>query len=334
MSACVVEPYEDSPQIRTDLARFLERTFAGAATADAWMARFSHWWDTNPCAHLVRERGWVLRESASGALAGFLGLIPACYAVKGEPTPAVAPTTWVVDPRHRQSALMLARRLGKLEGQVLIVSTTSRRDFQARLARRGWVLNDKAVRRFIPCGLLARFLLGSPPPLHPGKRVITDIAEARSLTRPFQKQGSIEKWITLDYLRWYLHSPAREHHFAGVVDESGQLTSFLILAPAPLYRLSGVWSVVDWFTTENDHNELRALLAAVTQSTIWRRTGATATPRPPWLIRLVSLQADPAWSQLRSLTRARVTLNHLHAAPSSCTTLPKHCVPAEGDLGL
>ncbi len=332
MNSVSVQPYEDSPAARTALAAFLGRVFAGAADAGGWAARFVHWWDDNPFAGLTRERGWVLLDRA-GDVAGFLGLIPACYAVNGEPTPALIPTTWVVDPAHRESALMLGRRLQEMEGSALIVSTTGRRDFQERLVRRGWVLNADAVRQFVPCGLAARWLLGPGQPLPEGRRVTTNVDEVRSLERPFQTGHGIEKWLTPEYLRWYRKSPAREHRFAGVMDEEGRVTSFMMLAPAPVLSVLSAWSVVDWFTTAPGNAEISALLA-----TVAARPEAAATngqhKRRPFFLRLTAVTGDDTWSGVRGLWRAPVAWNHFHRAPDAWQSLPKRCVPAEGDLGL
>ncbi len=311
---------------REELAVFLARRVVGEPKAGAWRARFAHWWDENPFAGLVAERGWVLRDGTDGSLVGFLGLIPVCYARDGEPVPAVTPTTWAVDPRHRQSAMKLGRRLARLEGRLLIVCTTGRKDFQQRLVRRGWVLNAEAVRQFVPCGRAARWWLGPPPPLPAGCRIVTNINDVAAIAQACQDGSGIEKWISLDYLRWYLHSPARAHSFIGMVNEEGCLSSFLILASTPVLRVLQTGSVVDWFGSGPcGAKELRALLAQA----------AGTTPR--WtlpLLRLTITAGDSAWAGVRGLLRAPVTLNHFHLPPAAWTPLAKRCVLAEGDLGL
>lgn len=333
MTDCAAQPFSDSPPARQELAEFLARHLP-AASASQWNARFSHWWDQNPFANLVAERGWVLRARATGQLAGFLGLIPACYAKNGAPVPAVTPTTWVVDPRHRLSAPMLGRRLGRLEGRVFIVCTTARKDFQARLIRRGWVSHETGTRQFIPCGPLAQHWLGRPPRLPKDTRLTFDASDVLSIERPFQFERGIEKWITTESLRWYLNSPARRHRFAGIVDAAGCLSAFLILAPEPVCGLLHTWSVVDWFgTPRNRRRSLQALLTAVASNPaaagLDRRLGL-----PPLLLRLTATAGDDSWADVRGMLRASIFMDHLHLPPWSWPALPKHCVPAEGDLGL
>lgn len=334
MNSCVVQPFADSAESREELAHFLTRRVTPRQSVASWQTRFAHWWDANPFRSQTAERGWVLRTRVDGELAGFLGLIPTCYAVEGDPMPAVAPTTWVVDPRHRASAILLGRCLLRLQGRVFIISTTGRKEFQARMARRGWVLQATARRRFVPCGAAARWWLGPTPPLPPGARLVTSLEEVSGLARPFQRGRGIEKWNTLEALRWYLASPARPHRFAGVVEANGVLTAYLVLTPAPVLGALHAWSVVDWFQAEPERDEtLRALLARVAaapeQAGLTRRWGL-----PPLLLRLTALEDDPTWARVRGLLDAPVRLNHLHLAPATWPSYPKRCVLAEGDLGL
>ena len=334
MNTCEVQSYADGAASREELAQFLAAHVPPRQSAAAWRTRFEHWWDANPFRALTEERGWVLRTRTEGELVGFLGLIPSCYAVEGEAMTAVAPTTWVVDSRHRASAILLGRQLLRLQDRVFIISTTGRKEFQTRMARRGWVLNAAARRQFVPCGAAARLWLGSPPELPAGSRIVTSLAEVNAIARPYQNGRGIEKWITLEALRWYLDSPARPHRFAGVVDASGCLTAYLLLTPAPVLRLLNVWSVVDWFQAQPDQDdELRALLAAVAASP--GRAGLTRhCGLPPLLLRLTAMQDDPTWASVRGLMRAPVRLNHLHLAPATWPPYAKRCVLAEGDLGL
>lgn len=330
---CQTLPFEDTPEARLELAGFLGRVFPKGADTAGWLRRFEHWWDLNPFAESSPERGWVVKSLADGSVAGFLGLIPACYAVDGEPTPAVVPTTWVVDPGHREAALMLGRRLKHLEGRTLIVSTTGRRDFQGRLVKRGWVPHTEAVRQFVPCGRSSRWLLGAGNPLSPGRRLTSEVADVLSVLPSSQEGRGIEKWLTPEYLRWYRNSPAREHRFAGVVDEAGRLSSFLMLAPSPVARFLNVWAVVDWFTAEPGNEELRGLLASVAARP--ESAGLCGPGRSrPLLLRLTAMADDETWTGVRGLWRAPATLNHFHCPPEPLRLLPKRCVLAEGDLGL
>ncbi len=333
VNACLVQSYEDSAEGRTLLADFLGRAFGSAGDSVDWCRRFEQWWDLNPAGDLCHEKGWVLKARESGEIVGFLGLIPLCYAVDGKPVPAVVPTTWVVEPAFREASMMLGRKLQEFEGRTLIVSTTGRRDFRDRLVRRGWVLSGAAIRQFLPCGRWARFLIGESLPLREGRRITSEVDDVRSVAESCQSGRGIEKWITPDYLRWYRQSPAREHRFAGVIDSDGRLTSFLMLAPAPVWGVLRAWSVVDWFTTEPGYGELRRLLSAVAESP--EKAGlCEASGLSPFFLKLTSMVDDEVWSGVRGLLRAPVSLNHFHRAPESLRFLPKRCVLAEGDLGL
>lgn len=333
MSSCLVQSYEDSEIARIALAEFLERTFREAGNASVWLRRFENWWDLNPFDDSPSVRGWVLKSRDTDELVGFLGLIPVCYAVDGVKAPAVVPTTWVVDPRYREASMMLGRRLQELEGQTLIVSTTGRRDFQERLERRGWVLNREAVRQFVPCGWLAKWVVGGCPDFSGGRRMTSEVDEVRSVAGCCQSGKGIEKWITPEYLRWYRQSPAREHRFAGVVDGEGRLSSFLMLAPAPVLGILNAWTVVDWFTTESSADELKGLLAAVAAEP--EHVGLCESARTrPLLLRLTAMADDTVWAGVRGWWRAPVALNHLHMPPESLRLMPKRCVLSEGDLGL
>jgi hypothetical protein len=330
---CQAQHFEDTPEARRELAGFLQRVFAKGADACAWERRFEHWWDLNPFAELSPERGWVIKSLSDDTVVGFLGLIPACYSVDSVRTPAVVPTTWVVDPRYREAALMLGRRLQQLIGRTLIVSTTGRREFQGRLVKRGWVLNTDAFRQFVPCGWAARWMLGSGAPLAHGQRITGDVDEVRSILGSVPGASGIEKCLTPEYLRWYRNSPAREHRFAGVVDAEGRLSSFLMLAPSPLAGILNVWAVVDWFTAGSSNEELRGLLAAVAEKP--EMVGICGSGRTrPFLLRLTAMADDETWKGVRGLWRAPVTLNHFHCPPEPLRLLPKRCVLAEGDLGL
>lgn len=332
MSECEVQSFEDSQENRRMLAAFLERTFAHGTGAGNWGRRFEHWWDLNPFAGLVPERGWVARKRETGAVAGFLGLIPCCYGVAGRPTAALAPTTWVVDPAHRRAALKLGRRLQELTDRMLVVSTTGRREFREHLMRRGWVVSGAGTREFVPCGRSARWVVRAPKKLAEGRRLVFDADAARSIARGRRWCEGVEKWLTPEYLRWYQQSPAREHRFAGVVDGDGRVTSFLMMAPTPALGLLNVWSVVDWFTAEEDNGELRLLLEAVAVRPEEAGLCRSRLLRP-LLLRLTEA-GEESWKGVRGLFRSPVVLNHFHRAPENLRELPKRCVLAEGDLGL
>ena len=334
VSRCLIAPYDDSPASRQELAAFLARGLSPGLDEGIWLRRFQHWWNENPFAGWRPERGWMVRDADEGRLQGFLGLIPAGYAVEGQPTAALLPTSWVTDGSNREGAMLLGRRLQRVGDEVLLVSTTGRLDFQEHMVRTGWQLGQPGHRSFIPFGRWGkRWLNAGASALAAGRRVTAAVDEVRHLRRACQSGRGIEKWVTPESLRWYAASPAREHRFFGVVDGEGELTSYVMLARTPVLGLLDGWSMEDWFTTEESGEELRVLLAEVVGQP--REFGLCADGwMGPWLLRLTTVNGDASLSSVTGWLRAPVRLNHLHRVPAALAGLPKRWVLAEGDLGL
>ena len=325
----MTEPYQDTADNRAELIAFLEISFHEAKGRQGlWAERMAHWWDRNPYASLDARRGWIMREDEGGPLIGFLGLIPTCYAIDGRPSVAMLPTTWVVDAKHQKKAFGIARRLTRMGREVLVVSTTGREAFQEAMKRRGWIHQDRASRRFLPAGSLGLACLPKRESLAGGRRMIDAIDQVKALVRPYRSGGGIEKWITPEYLQWYVSSPGSEQRFFGVVDEAGQLSSYVILAPKRLWGVVPTWSVVDWFTTESSNQEVVSLLAALLASPAKAGLGRC------WLLRLTEMERDEIWAGVRGMLPAAVRLNHLYLAPAPVRDRSKCWVLAEGDLGL
>jgi len=325
----MTESFHDTAANRAALIAFLETSFQGAKGMHGrWAERMAHWWDANPFSVLDARRGWIMREPAEDRLVGFLGLIPARYAIDGESSSALLPTTWVVDPQYQKESFGLARRLNRLGSETLVVSTTGRTTFQEVMRRRGWVHQECADRRFLPFGPLGRAWLPEFQPLTRGRRIIDSVEEVAEPLRPYRKGVGIEKWITTEYLRWYLQTPGGQQRFLGVVDERGQMSSYIILAPQRIWGLVQTWSVVDWFTTESGNHEIMAILTTLLARPSRAGLGS------PWFLRLTEMSDDPIWAGVRGLLSTPVQLNHLHLAPVHLRDRPKSWVLAEGDLGL
>lgn len=325
----MIAAYQDNPANRAELVAFLEVAFQAAKGAvGGWAERMAHWWDENPFAHMDSRRGWIMRDAMDGRLVGFLGLIPTCYAIDGEPHPALLPTTWVVEPSFQKESFGLARRLNRIGSEVLVISTTGRAAFQGAMRRRGWIHHEQGSRRFLPFGRIGDALLPEQSPLRKGRSIVSSIDEAAGLAKPFRKGLGIEKWITMDYLRWYLRSPVGKHHFVGLVDEQDRLTSYLVLVPKRVFGVAATWSVFDWFTTEQGNHEMVFLLSAILKNPADFGLGK------PWLLRLTEMSDDPVWCEIRGIWPSAVELNHLYKAPTHLRDLPKSWVLAEGDLGL
>lgn len=328
--ACSVAAYQDSPDNRQELASFLTVCFAeNGPDLQTWKQRLAYWWDANPFASHIAQRGWSLR--ADGRLVGFLGLIPAQYAWKGEAQPALIATSWAVAEEHRNASLPMLMQLQRLGKDHLLVDTTPSEEVQKLLNRLNWN-GEKWVRRaWLPVGLAASLcarLKGRPwPRLPAGKKVCTRLDRVKRLAGPWQDPGRIEKWTSLESLQWYADSPSRKHLFAGVVDAEGTLTSFLWIN---LERRRGirVWFVLEAFSTDSSGQELTALIGAVA-------TKKAGMPGPQAsLLCLQSFDDDQRWDNLPALFKDDAAVCHFHFLPPTLNQTPKFTVMAEGDFGL
>lgn len=317
-----IEVFEDSPAARMELEAYLSGAIDETLPSGGWSARFGHWWDENPFAELHPARGWTLRQE--GRLAGFLALIPMAYSVNGVQTPALAASTWVVDPACRNASLPMFMKLRQLGREVMIADTTPSPEVQALMDRAGWRAEKTVVRRYFST---LPGMAGGWPTLPHGLRVITDLGEVSALPRPFQRDDRIEKWITLDSLRWQLHSPMHRHRFLGLIDEKGTLTSFLVLADKPLRRIPA-WFVMEAWTARETKSELHAMTGA------W--LGRRAKTDLPWrpFFSANEFEKDDSWTRAPALHSRRLAVCHYFQMPEALSAHPKHTVMAEGDLAL
>jgi hypothetical protein len=324
MPACQIEEYHDTPQARDELIPWLVRTDAQTLSAETWRRRLSHWWDENPFSTLCAERGWLLRYE--GEIAGFLGLIPACYAVNAEPSPAYIASTWRVDEKHRNASLPMLIRLKKLADSKIIADTTPTPAVKELLQRSGWRCLTDIRRRFVPLGLPSRLLsFREWPSLPPGRFITRDPALVRGIATRRVSCAGVQKWITPDYLRWFATSPMRKHEFAGVIDDAGCLSSYLFLTSK---RIRGIpaWMEIDHFTTEGTHDELHALVGEIV-----RQPALFGDQR---MLSLASFPDDRSWEGCPALHERTEHVCHCFAIPGHLHSLAKLTVLAEGDWGL
>lgn len=323
MPACSIEAYMDSPHAREELARWLVIHAPYPLNAAEWVARLGYWWDANPFAAASSERGWVLRHE--GALAGFMALIPAAYAVRGTFTPAMNASTWCVAETHRNASLPMLMKLRRLAATMPMADTTPTPDVQVMLQKSGWTPATTIQRHFVPLGLIGLPWRGRWPRLAEGKKITRDPAEVRSIARNFQNAARIEKWVTPEYLRWFAASTMRQHEFIGVLDEAGCLSSYLFLTPSEVRGVTG-WLEVDHFSTGGDFTELHALVGEIVRNRARLSGGLYLT--------LTSFPGDTTWDSVPALLRREARVTHHFAIPEALKALPKHSVLAEGDWGL
>ncbi|MBF0437242.1 MAG: hypothetical protein HQL77_18015 [Magnetococcales bacterium] len=70
-----------------------------------WLARFSHWWDGNPCYKTSMPRGVCMWDGDK--IVGFIGCIPCLYHLGGENSIIFIATCWYVDSPFRARAIEL-----------------------------------------------------------------------------------------------------------------------------------------------------------------------------------------------------------------------------------
>lgn len=327
-----LEPFGDCPSARAELIPFLMRHFQGegACDADLWQRRLSFWWDENPYVHAHACRGWILR--AQGRLVGFLGVIPTLYEdAKGAPLPALIATSWAVDEEARHAALPMGLMLQRQARSCLLVDTTPSPEVQKLLHRWGWQANEVVRRSLVLRGasgsMLAGVMCHEPPDWPEGLRIVTEMAEVHHLHRA-GISGRIQKHITSEYLRWYVSSPMREHHWVGVVDEAGGLHAGVVLT---LRKVRGLpsWKVMDWFCPDLENPKLLQLLI------YWLMDHSPTPEGMNWpFISLAAFPGDPVWDDLPKVYSREETVCHFHSLPPSLAGTPLRHVMAEGDWGL
>ncbi len=87
-----------------------------------WLNRLRWWWDGNPAFSEEFERGWLLRDS--GAIVGFLGVIPTRFQLSGTVISVLNSTTWCVLPQHRNASLTLILKQISLAKRTILFNTT------------------------------------------------------------------------------------------------------------------------------------------------------------------------------------------------------------------
>jgi hypothetical protein len=325
MSNTAVLEYLDSPADRVELTEFLKKTGDIRNNSATWEQRLSHWWDTNPFAKLHPARGWVARTEEG--LVGFGGLIPVGYLLEGKPQPVLLATTWRVEHNNASAGITMFMRMRAFGRAYPVFHTTPIEKIQHALARMKAVAETSVQRRIFPTGLW-RFLRPGKgwPQLSDGVRLTTDLADVQKLERPYQRRDRLEKWTTLESLRWYCAAPMRRHVFVGAVNQAGTLTSFLILTPRAL-RGVPTWDIVESFTTWDTSEEVQALAGELI------RHPELLSPKFP-LLTVASFASDTAWEGAPAWITLTQSVCHYFIMPAPLKDVPKLTMMAEGDLGL
>ena len=164
------------------------------------------------------------------------------------------------------------------------------------------------------------------PALPAHQRVVTDPAAVTAIARPYQRADRIEKWITPEYLRWFCRSTTRTHHFLGLVDAAGTLSSYLLVTSRPVRGLRS-WDVLESFTTNEDRSELYALIGHLVKEPGLLSGGAV-------LVTAAAFPDDLTWQPPPAILCRNQRVCHFFLLSEALRQAPKHTVMAEGDLGL
>ncbi|OYW73937.1 MAG: hypothetical protein B7Z37_19755 [Verrucomicrobia bacterium 12-59-8] len=319
-----ISPYPDTPTARTELAEFLTRQLPPQNGHD-WEQRLRFWWDENPAAAANAERGrWVHTE---GRLVAYGGSIPALHAWQDQPCQVLYATTFCVDDQFPKAAAMIFLQQREVAAHHMITHSTPSPRVQEALLKLGACVQQTVTRHFFPAGLASR-LHGHSwwPALPADKRVVTDPAEVTAIARPYQRADRIEKWITPEYLRWFCSAPTRKHHFLGLVDGAGVLSSYLLVTPR-LVRGLRSWDVLESFSTNEDRSELYALIGILVKEPGLLPGGAV-------LVTAGTFPDDLTWAPTPALFSRNQHVCHFFLFPEALREAPKHTIMAEGDLGL
>ncbi len=319
-----ISPYPDTPEARAELVQFLNRSFSPLNGPD-WEERLRFWWDENPAASVNPERGrWV---HAQGRLVAYGGSIPALHTWQEQICQTVYATTFCMDGQFPKAAAMVFLQQREIAAQRMIIHSTPSPRVQEALHRMGARAEQTVTRHFFAAGL-ASHLRGRSwwPSLPAGRHVVTSPSAVTAIARPYQRPDRIEKWITPDYLRWFCSATTRRHHFLGIVDASGVLSSFLIVTRRHTRGLHG-WDILESFTTCEDKSELYALIGLLVKE-------PGLLPGGAHLVTAATFPGDLVLHPTPALLRRTQQVCHFFLFPETLRHAPKHTIMAEGDMGL
>lgn len=321
----VIIPYQDSVISRESLAEFLHAGWRDVPVK-LWLQRFMHWWDQNPFCQPQSHLGFVAIKDND--IVGFAGGIPAQFAWRGQPIAGGYSTSFRVHEKYPWAAAeMFLTQRTLMKEYIIVHSTPSARVREALVALKARA-ETQITCHYLALGKLSCFNgLQSWPVLNSNVKVVTDLAEVSEIARPYRDETRLEKWVSLESLKWYQASPMRKHHFIGVVDARGVLTSFLFITPRRRKGLPA-WDVVETFTTREECYELQALIGVVTQ------TPSLLPYDHGRLLTIADFDHEPAFADMPALLRRREEVCHYFLLPPALQDVPKHTVLAEGDIGM
>lgn len=324
MPNTIVQVLQDSPEERQAVLAFLRRTGELSVESGGWERRLAHWWDENPHGVLLPYRG--LCAWRENRLVGFGGCVPAAYAYQGRQLPVLLATTLRTEPEHTSVGAKICLKMREAAHDLGMIHTTPNPKLQHLLKNMGVEPELYITRRVYATGLLRHFGLGSRwPRPDPKVRIVTSLEGVKSMAAPYRDPARIEKWHTLESLRWHLATRMRHFRCLAAVDAQDRLTSFLVLEERRLRGLMA-WDIVESHTCRDTPEELHALAGELIT-----HPGAYGGHR---LLTVASFPSDTAWDDTPALFTRQQQACHYFMRPDALKTVPKLTMMAEGDFVL
>lgn len=324
---------DDVPDsLRHEIAAFLETSEGAPCQAEEWLLRMRHWWTTNPACDAHALRGWVQRDEQRRIVA-FMAAIPSWNALQGVRVPVLFPASWRVAAQFRATSVQMLLKLRELTRTVGMTDSTPAPMVRQMLEKIGFSHAEAGTGHVFltgrMLGALAAFIRGKYrrfPQLTPGRRLVFSLAEVNAIARPYMRADRVEKWISLEYLRWTQDAPGLIPRFVGVVDERGTLSSYLMLQEQEL-KGRPAWLAVDWFTTGRDIQEV---LAALAHLCLYPALLGDARR----FIEVATIGPSPEWSRAPALTRIKRPTKLYFSLPLAMRKAERRCVLLDGDYGM
>ncbi len=314
------------------LARFLATFQDEPRPEDYWRRRLNFWWNDNPYRPDYLPCGWAAWHE--GEVVGFLALLHFEYIFQGQHYAAANAGTWRVLQEHRNMSLPMIINWCRLRNQAILIDTTPSDDVTKLLERFNFSSHTTRHNYFIPLrrrrgGLIdlayGAASLAAQWTLPKMALDLVRISDAFSVRDECMSSLRLEKRISRAYLQWYCSWPTKR--FLGCVDETGALTSYVIVEPTQ-HGNRRVLLVIDHFTIRSEKAELLALLRHLIVSLKDLSLGEDFDF-------LVFSTIDDALGSDKPLgaIHRRGSVRHYYQVPKNLVGVPKRCVLAEGDYG-
>ncbi|MCA1962716.1 MAG: hypothetical protein LDL31_02080 [Prosthecobacter sp.] len=275
-------------------------------------------------------RGYIARDRDRGRIVGFAGAIPHAYMHQGGVIPALLGTTFRVLPRYARAGLSILMHMRDLGQRLMVVQTTPLPRLQDVLIKMGARALTQVTRRIYPLGAFASAqasFLDSWPDLPKDLRIVLHLDQVLEIARPESQQHGLHRAVSLAGLRWQLNSPMQRLRLLGAVDQSGRMTSYLLLRPARVLRFLDVWELVDAWSSRVGEGELYALTGALAAD-------PTLLGRSRCWLSTVAFPSDVIWQGSPAVFQHRETVCHYYLLPPCLHDAQLSPVLAEGDLLL